>query len=273
MHFDEDPGDYFEVYEEPERPPDPRQREAKEELRELFEAEREAVFYGRQLEVGLEGTYFHWITNRALRELVAEDAVKSEERELATGGKIKLYWHPSNRYNRRAAKSVTQLVEEFANPEVGHALGIQGEALTLRGFAREQFVLLGEEVSSYEGREWLETEHDLDFVFGRDDSVYGVEVKNTLGYMDYEELQAKLDMCDALGLTPVFVVRMVPKSWIYEVRTRGGFVLILKYQLYPWAHRGLARRVRETLGLPTDSPRALEDGTMQRFVRWHEQNV
>jgi hypothetical protein len=45
---------------------------------------------------------------------------------------------------------------------------------------------------------------------------------------------------------------------------------ILKYQLYPWAHRDLARRVRAELGLPVDAPRALEEGTMMRFLRWHE---
>lgn len=49
--------------------------------------------------------------------------------------------------------------------------------------------------------------------------------------------------------------------------------MILKYQLYPWSHRQLATRVQKELGLPVDSPRALAEGTMARFLRWHEQTV
>ena len=54
-----------------------------------------------------------------------------------------------------------------------------------------------------------------------------------------------------------------------EIVDAGGLALILKCQLYPWSQRDLARRVRQELGLPVDAPRALEEGTMDRFLRWH----
>jgi hypothetical protein len=88
--------------------------------------------------------------------------------------------------------------------------------------------------------------------------------------MNYDELQTKLELCDTLGIRPVFAVRMLPKSWVNEVVRAGGFALIMKYQLYPWTHRELARRVREGLGLPVDAPRALADGTVGRFLSWHQ---
>lgn len=100
-----------------------------------------------------------------------------------------------------------------------------------------------------------------------------MEVKNTLGYMEYEELDTKIRVCEHLKIRPVFVVRMVPKTWVEEVRKRGGFTLILKYQLYPWSHRDLAKKVARELGLPVDAPRALYDGTMNRFVRWHNKEL
>jgi hypothetical protein len=71
----------------------------------------------------------------------------------------------------------------------------------------------------------------------------------------------------------MFVVRMLPSSWINEVSEAGGFVLVLKYQLYPLADKDLAKRVANDLGLPVDSPRALEEGTMERFFKWHEKHV
>ena len=76
-----------------------------------------------------------------------------------------------------------------------------------------------------------------------------------------------------LGIYPVFVVRMLPKVWIKEIVESGGFALILKHQLYPWSHRDLARRIRQELHLPVDAPRALEDGTMERFSRWHRERL
>ena len=106
-----------------------------------------------------------------------------------------------------------------------------------------------------------------------DGIAYGVEVKNTLGYMDHDELQIKIELCHEIGVRPLFAVRMLPKSWAKEVIDAGGFAFILKYQLYSWAHRELAKRVSEELGMPVHAPCALQDGTMERFVRWHEQQL
>ena len=134
---------------------------------------------------------------------------------------------------------------------IGAAIGLQGEYLVLEGFARQQFVLVGRETRSYRDRVWTATEHDLDFIFERDGIAYGVEVKNTLGYMDHDELQTKIRLCLYLGIRPLFAVRMLPKTWANEVIRSGGFALILKCQLYPFAHRQLAQRVRQEFGLPS----------------------
>lgn len=246
---------------EQEKPPDPRQDEAAHAL--------ERMFFSRQLEVMHEGKWFHWVTNRALRELVARGAIRSETRQLVTGQRVNLMWHRSYRYYRRDAARLVRLVEEYADPNIGGAIGLHGEFMVLEGFARKQFVMKGKNAQTFGSRTWTKTAHDLDFIFERDQIAYGVEVKNTLPYMDYGELKLKTEICKELGLRPVFAARMLPKSWVKEVIDAGGFALILKYQLYPWAHRELAKRVREELGLPVDAPRALEDGTMERFVRWH----
>ena len=80
-------------------------------------------------------------------------------------------------------------------------------------------------------------------------------------------------LCHTLGVRSVFVVRMMPTIWISELFKAGGFALILKYQLYPKAQKELVGRIRAELELPVDTPRALEDGTMQRFLNWHNKNV
>jgi hypothetical protein len=62
----------------------------------------------------------------------------------------------------------------------------------LEGFARHEFVMKGRNTQSYGGKDWTKSGHNLDFIFGRDDIAYGVEVKNTLGYMEQEELRTKM---------------------------------------------------------------------------------
>jgi len=145
--------------------------------------------------------------------------------------------------------------------------------MVLEGFARSEFVMRGRNTRSFAGKTWEESEQNLDFIFERDGLAYGIEVKNTLGYMDHDEFEAKTRLCQFLGITPVFAVRMMPKTWINELVQAGGFALVMKYQLYPWTHKELARRVAQELGLPVDAPRVLQDGTMRRFLDWHEEKL
>lgn len=262
--------DFEEGVDTESREPDPKQEAAEEDITAYLEKNRSTVFFSRQLEVHFEKEWFHWITNRVLRDLVNRRLLKSEVRPLKTGGTVTLLWHKSHRYYRRDALEVVKLVETYADPNIGAALGLQGEVMLLEGLAKRQFLLTGRDTRTHRGKTWPATKHDFDFIFERDGQAYGTEVKNTLGYMDYKELEAKLEMCSYLGLRPLFVARMLPKPWAKEIIDAGGFALILKYQLYPWAHKALARTVKERFGLPVDTPRALAEGTIDRFVHWHE---
>jgi len=259
--------DFDEVY--ADFPPDERLIDASEKLRDFFDRNREGVFFSRQLEVMYEHDYFHWITSRAIRQLEAQGLINSERRALRTNASIKLIWHKSYRFYRRSAKALVSLVEDYSDPNIGAFLGLHGEGMVLEGFARNQFVMSGRHTREHAGRVWTQSNHELDFIFQRDGLTYGIEVKNTLGYMDYDEFVLKINLCLWLGIKPIFVCRMLPKSWIFELRKAGGFALILKYQLYPWTHQQLAKRVARELGLPVDAPRALYDPTMARFLKWH----
>jgi hypothetical protein len=199
--------------------------------------------------------------------------IRSEWRKLSTGTSVKLIWHKGYRFYKRSAGQLVTLVEEYSEPNIGAALGLHGETMVLEGFARTQFVMASRNTREYQGKVWVDTDHNLDFIFERDGIAYGIEVKNTLGYMERDEFLLKVKLSEWLGIKPVFVCRMLPRSWIYDLNKSGGFALILKYQLYPWTHRELARRVRDTLSLPVDAPRYLAEGTMNRFLQWHGKNL
>ena len=256
-----------------DEPPDPKAEEAASHLGQFFGSHRESVYFSRQLEVLHEDKWFHWITNRALGRLVEEGLINREERALSNGGKIILLWHKAHRYYKRDAKRLVSIVDEYANPNIGSALGLNAELLVLEGFAKQEFVTRGRNTKSFKSREWPGSGHDLDFIFERDGVAYGVEVKNKLGYMEYKELEIKVKLCRHLGVRPLIVARMLPKTWIKEVVDAGGFALIMKWQLYPYTHKDLARRVKLELGLPVDAPKALELGTVVRFERWHRDSL
>ena len=58
-----------------------------------------------------------------------------------------------------------------------------------------------------------------------------------------------------LGLRPLFIMRMAPKSYIHMISQFGGYAMILRYQLYPYGADALRAEVRQTLKLPVDIPR------------------
>ncbi len=75
-----------------------------------------------------------------------------------------------------------------------------------------------------------------------------------------------------MGLKPLIVARMLPETWIFEIIGKGGYAMIMEWQFYPRYLRDLVDRIRNELGLPVDTPRAIAQGTMDRFINWHERN-
>jgi hypothetical protein len=113
--------------------------DARTSILDFFTQNREEVFYERQLTVIFEKTYFHWITVKALLELAAGGSINSQMLELVPGVPIRFFWARGNRYWKRQAGRVTNLVRRFSENPFIHAIGLQGEllvdaALPLAGF-------------------------------------------------------------------------------------------------------------------------------------------
>jgi predicted RecB family endonuclease len=225
------------------------------------------VFYERQLTIIFEDRYFHWISVKALLELVAEGSILSEILELAPKVPIRFFRMKANRYWKRQASQIIKLVRRFSAPDFARAIGLQGELLVDAALPLAGFNVIARNVNSFQDRLWTKTGHDLDRIVERQGSSYGVEIKNTLPYIERDEFRTKLEMCSFLGLRPLFVCRMAPKSYSFDIIQQGGISWILGTQYYPFGHDELADTVQRQLHLPVVSRARIQDGDVARLLK------
>jgi hypothetical protein len=248
-------------------PRDTKIDDAKATLLAFFEANPTGVFYEHQLEIIFERKFYHWITGKALHELVGEDKIASELLTLTGAVQIRFYHRKSHRGWRLQARQALRLVAAFSAEDFARGLGRHGEQMVDAALPRIGFVRRARNVRSYNGRTWTETGHDLDRIYQYGDLLFGTEIKNRLSYMDLEDIQIKIKICKFFGVTPLFIVRMFPKSYFDFVYREGGLTLILEHQLYPHGQHQFARQVKETLKIPVDCPPEIYDSTLERLVR------
>jgi len=262
------------VYREREKE-DPKVADAKIEILEFFKQRPEEVFYERQLEVLFERQFFHWVSGLALGELEAEGRISSELVPLWPNmdrPQLRFYRNPQYKFWRRKANATRKLVRRFSADGFGTAMGEHAMLLFDAGLGGAGFRVAAKDVRSWGGREWCTTGHDLDRVYERDGLFYGVEIKNTLPYIPSDEFKAKLAMSIYFGIPPLFICRMLPKSYIHALQVwGGGFALIHEWQFYPLGHEELGKSVEKHLGIKT--AHRLLTGTVERFLRWHEKRV
>jgi hypothetical protein len=260
-----------------ERPRDAKIDAAKKLVLE-FLSNHTGVFYIKQLQVLLEGNFYHWIVGRAVGELIDEDAVGSQKVPLKNGKAVFLFKR-SLRYRQRRIKKAVQVIQKYSLQEVSRGSGEWAENLFLVALMAHGFAFASRDISEqrntkrYAGQEWPETMHQLDFIVARDGIAYGAEVKNTWDYIPPNELRVKQRMCEFLGLKPLFIWRYAPKSYMWKIIQGGGYGMIFKTHIFPPTHKALAEEISMVLRLECDCPRRIPDGILERFVKWHQKKA
>jgi len=243
--------------------------EAKKAILILIEADKDNIYYIQQIEVFLEKAFFHWITARAITELLNEGSLRSEEVELLGATRVKFVFHKSNRFYKRQINNKIEIIRSYSIPEFSMACGRQAEILFFNALTNRGFFSHGQNTNVYNRKHWKKTDHNLDFIIERDNIVYGAEIKNKLSYIGKDELEIKLEMCEFLGVRPLFIMRAAPKTYNYTIINNQGFALIFETQIYPFGQKEMVERVKKGLSLPVDCPRAIPEGIIDRFEKWH----
>jgi hypothetical protein len=264
-----------ELYESPEDYSEPISEkdsyflQAQEDIKKLYEKDRESVYYIRQIQVKFEKKYYHWITNNAIIGLHKIGYLKDVRIPREKGTSTRYFIHRSNRYAKRKIRKLETVIEEYSQDHITRSCGHRAEDLFCNALAKRGFMPVASKVREYSGKKWEKTGHDLDFVFKRENIEYGCEIKNTLGYIDKEELQIKLEMCSFWEIKPLFIMRYSPKTYIKMIYDDGGFALIFETQIYELSQEELVKKIKDVLGLPVICSKAIPEGIIDRFEKWH----
>jgi len=221
-----------------------------------------------QIEVVFEGKYFHWVTNRAIDELVSDGFLKLEKRNIAH-----FVYKSGIRYIRREINRRCKIIERYSDPVITRAIGEYAEMLFSFMFQLNGFKIVGENTNEYRELRWDRTKHDLDFIVEKNSIAYGVEVKNTLSYMEENEFEAKLEMCKFLGLTPLWILRNAPAVQFEKMKPYNGFILKFKAQIYPPGQAPLVRDMWEKMRLPASIWKEVPEKLVNLFLRQHNRRI
>ncbi len=277
--------DPYEFYEEPVHEPSEEEitefvykpdsyfLEVQREIRSLFENEKESIYFIRQLQVKFEKKYYHWITNNAAVGLYKLGYLKDIRIPKEKGTSTRFFMHRSNRYPMRKVKMMEKVIEEYSKDDITRSCGHRAEDLFVKALAMRGFMPMQSKVKDFKEKVWEKTGHDLDFIFTKDGIDYGCEIKNTLGYIEKEELEVKLEMCNYFGVKPLFIMRYSPKAYNEVIISQGGFALIFETQIYELSQLKLVERIKKVLDMPVICSKSIPEGIIDRFDRWHRKHV
>jgi hypothetical protein len=253
--------------------------EVKEDIRDFFqnadhwvykygspsESSPDSPYHRKQIVVLLEKKYFHWLTDRVVNLLLVEGFL-----EQAIFPEAHFVYRADIRYIKREINKRRKLIKRYTDPYITRGIGCYAETLFEYALFRTNgFTILGRNTNKYGGKKWIKTGHDLDFIIEKDSIVYGVEVKNTLGYMEQDEFEIKLQMCNYLGINPLWILRNAPKNQFDQMKEADGFILKFGAQIYPPTQEPLVRDIWNLMRLPVAVWKEIPLKVINLFLRHH----
>jgi hypothetical protein len=234
---------------------------------------KDSVFYKKQIQVIFEDLYPHDIVGKAVNELIEDKFLKTEHSAFGKNMHAIFVYRYNVRYTARAIKTKTRILERFSDDEVNDGVGRYAEILFSHMFKRNQFEIVGRNTNKFGKKAWKESKKDLDFIIQKDTLNYGVEIKNTFDYMPQEEFEEKLEMCEFLGLLPLFPLRCPSDLQYSEMEEQGGLALKFKTRIFPPGFQGLVTDIWNNFRLPVNMWEEIKPTVENIFLNYHHQNI
>jgi len=208
-----------------------------------------------QIKIFLEEKYFHWITENAINELYCEGKLRRRRRRVGEQ-KLTFYFLPEFSYAEVSPKINLEIPLITKYFDISQMAGYHAEDLVEKALKKAGYIVVSKNSTYFQGKMWPYKEKgDLDFIaYGKfEDRWYGIQVKNKLRYPDPGDIYSFFDVNKYLGLTPWFIARMLPKTYIWNIIRSGGFVSLYPQGrwLLPENCKQLGEKIEQELGVPT----------------------
>jgi hypothetical protein len=222
-------------------------------------------YHRKQIEVIFENRYDHWDVNNAVDSLVSQKFLRKKR-----SGNAHFVFRSNVRYYIREIKRRTKIIEAYSDPTITRALGNWAEKIVEYMCGLNGFEILGRNTNEFQGKRWAGTNENLDFIIGKDYIAYGIEVKNTLPYMETDEFLRKIAMCGFLGLTPLWIVRNAPEVQFNTMKASRGLILASKVQMYPYGQEPLTKRIWNKMRLPVGVRAEMPQKVVNSLISFHK---
>ena len=258
---------------------DPQINYAKKSVMKLFEDSygraKRKPYYITQIKTLLETRFSDDVTYQAIEQLVGERRLSKIIADTKYAQKVVFLYNaefdnPKFKDSRGMhVKSICNIIDIYSNPDITKQYGEYLEGLVGEELQKQGFTIVGAHTKKYKDKKYPKSNNDLDFIAEHRSGklTIGVEVKNTISIMDKKEVDIKLQMCDFLGITPVFATRWL-KPYTKLIDDRGGFSWTFKTQLYPPRFTALANTLSNRLHLPVKVETKLPTESVQLFLSW-----
>lgn len=247
---------------------------AKFVLEEFFSKNLGDIFYQFQLQIRFEKDFYHWITYKALNDLLARGIIKKRQVFRAKKQFIVFFYSTdtslTNTEIKKRIRRKIELINRSSIDQVNDAVGDHGELVTELFFLRRGYECVGRNTNSYQGTIWTKSNEDFDFIFEGEGVKLAVEVKNRFPYLNQKVYLPKIEIAKYLGLTPLFVVRKVPKNYFYDIYQRGGFVLEMWTKIFPRGYEALVKELYNEFKLPVSCRNDIPKGVQRNYQRLYD---
>lgn len=262
-------------------------KEATEHIRSLFSVEK--AMHVTELRVRLDGSkdpkikYWHWVTFDALTKMYREGELKRRQRlgeyrfedEGEEGGKrgSKMTFYFPSAYSYSDVKDVVREKLDIINQYSSRSseTGLYAEDVIKSALEDSDFKVLDRNTRDFDDKKW-KGPHDLDFIVEgvKESRRYGIQVKNTLSYPDWDDIAGLIDICDFFKIRPWFISRQLPGDYITDIlNCKGYYTLFFKF-IVPDKYEEMAHLMSSKLGLPVEWQRKEMLGYfVQRFKEVH----
>jgi hypothetical protein len=155
--------------------------------------------------------------------------------------------------------NIAKIVNKYSHPSVTADLGKHLENLVSCELRAQQFNIISKNSNEFDGQRWKRSASNLDIIATHKvkNLKIGVEIKNTLDVISIKDIREKIEICNFLGLTPVFAVRWLGPH-IHQLEGNKGFAWIFKSQLYPLGYKRLVHDISESLSLYSRKTNSIE---------------